>query len=187
MRYNIIEKRVRGEKEEAILSVVKIAGVLALTAIAPNTLKYLFKKKKKPNKFDKYYLSKVTRRLINNGQMTIDEMGLVRLTEKGHKKFEELETRDIVRPKHWDHKYRVVIFDIEEKRKKDRDLIRGKLISLGFIKLQNSVWVSPYECEEIISLMKTSQHLADSIIYMTVESIENDLWLQERFGLVEID
>jgi len=187
MRYNIIEKRVRGEKEEAVLAVIKIAGLLTLAAVAPNAAQYLLKKNKKLNKFDKYYVSKVARRLIDRGLLSLDGMGQVSLTDRGQKRFDELEMRDIVRPKKWDGKYRVVIFDIEEKRKKDRDLVRNNLISLGFARLQNSVWVCPFECEEFITLMKTNSRLSGSIIYMTVESIENDQWLKQRFNLVEVE
>ncbi|MEK7478235.1 MAG: CRISPR-associated endonuclease Cas2 [Patescibacteria group bacterium] len=184
MKYRIIERGQRGTKEEAVLAAVKLAGILALTAIAPNVIQCFYRQKRKPLKNDKYYLNNVAKRLIDRGFMKVDRYGQVSLTERGYEKFAELETKDIVRPKRWDEKYRVVVFDIEEKRKKERDLIRNQLISLGFIKLQHSVWISPYECEELITLMKTNRHLNDNIIYMTVESIENDLWLREKFGLV---
>lgn len=185
MRYQVVERRTWGVKEEAVLAAVKLAGMLAVTAVAPNAIQYLYKIKRKPNKYDKYYLDNVARRLVDKGLLSLDKRGKLSLTKKGYKRFDELETKDITRPKRWDGKYRVVIFDIEEKIKKEREAIRSQLISLGFIRLQNSVWVCPYECEEFITLLKTGRGLGDNIIYMTVESIENDLWLRERFGLVD--
>jgi len=185
MRYEVLNRQRGSGKEEAVLAAVKLAGLLSVMMIAPNAIQYLYSKKKKPNKLDKYYLNNVAKRLIDKGLLKIDNYGMISLTEKGGKRFEELETRSIINPKRWDGKYRVVVFDIEEKRKKERDLIRYQLTSLGFIRLQNSVWISPYECEELITLMKSDRHLNSNIIYMTIESIENDLWLRQKFDLVD--
>lgn len=45
----------------------------------------------------------------------------------------------------WDGRWRVVIFDIPEIDKKSREYLRWKLISLGFGKLQKSVYISPLD------------------------------------------
>ncbi|MBI5079142.1 hypothetical protein HZB06_00485 [Candidatus Wolfebacteria bacterium] len=42
-----------------------------------------------------------------------------------------------------DKKEMVIIFDIPEIRKKQRNWLRGELISLGFIPLQKSAWLGP--------------------------------------------
>jgi len=57
------------------------------------------------------------------------------------------------------------------------------LSRLGFVKLQNSVWVFPYDCEELIVMMKSSLFLGKDVLYITGEKIENDMWLREIFGL----
>lgn len=44
----------------------------------------------------------------------------------------------------WDGNWYLVNFDIPEKLKTKRDILRSILIRLGFGKLQNSVWISPY-------------------------------------------
>ena len=87
------------------------------------------------------------------------------------------------KPKKWDRKYRTVVFDISEQRKKTRDHLRRMLRGFGFICLQGSVWVYPYHCEEIVSLLKEYLQLRGEVIYMTVESIENDGWIKKRFDL----
>lgn len=183
MKFHLI-KNERGAKEEAVLAAVKIAGLLGLMAIAPNAIQYLYSKKKFVSESDKYYLNTVAKKLLSKGFLEIKQ-GQVRITEKGLQRFSELESLDWNKPKRWDGKYRLVIFDIAERKRKERNMIRNQLICLGFEKLQNSVWISPYECEEFITLMKTSRNLSDSIIYMTVESIENDLRLRKEFGLEE--
>lgn len=40
--------------------------------------------------------------------------------------------------------WKLVIFDIPEKQRQVRNVLRAKLISLGFKKWQNSIWISPY-------------------------------------------
>ena len=44
----------------------------------------------------------------------------------------------------WDKKWRMVVFDIPESKRAKRRLLRFILISLGFKKLQKSVWITPY-------------------------------------------
>ena len=77
----------------------------------------------------------------------------------------------------------MIIFDISEMRRKDRDKLRRIIRGFGFICLQNSVWVYPYHCQEIIELLKKYLELKGEVIYMTVDSIENDDWLLKSFKL----
>lgn len=44
--------------------------------------------------------------------------------------------------KKWDGKWRIVIFDIPEKHRKLRDVLRGKLREWEFVPVQKSVWAS---------------------------------------------
>jgi phenylacetic acid degradation operon negative regulatory protein len=40
--------------------------------------------------------------------------------------------------------WKMVIFDIPETQRQIRNILRAKLVSLGFKKWQNSIWISPY-------------------------------------------
>ena len=44
-------------------------------------------------------------------------------------------------------------FDIPERFKKAREALRNKLRELGFAKLQESVFIYPYECENEINFI----------------------------------
>jgi len=77
----------------------------------------------------------------------------------------------------------VLIFDIPEKRKGTREKVRRTLISLGFERLQDSVWVFPYDCEDLITLLKVDFKIGKDILYLVVESLEYDLPLRKKFGL----
>ncbi len=54
---------------------------------------------------------------------------------------------------------------------------------LGFVRLQDSVWVFPYSCEEFLALLKAELKIGTSVLYMVVEEIENDKHLREHFNL----
>lgn len=55
----------------------------------------------------------------------------------------------------WDGRYRIVMYDIPELNRKQRDALRRilKLFKLGL--LSSSVWVSPYPIEDLVSRLKT--------------------------------
>ena len=83
----------------------------------------------------------------------------------------------------WDQRWRVVIFDIPERRRIIRDRLRDTMQELGFARLQDSVWVFPYDCEDFIALLKADLKIGASVLYLVVEHIENDKHLRARFGL----
>lgn len=60
----------------------------------------------------------------------------------------------IEKSKKWDKKWRILIFDIEEKYKIRRDALRGKLKELKLYQLQKSVWVCPYHFRNEIDVLK---------------------------------
>ena len=75
------------------------------------------------------------------------------------------------RPAQWDGKWRLVIFDVPEKDKKAREALRYKLKDLNFVRLQDSIWVTPYPCEDEIRFLREI-----FVISFNVDVIEtNDL------------
>ncbi len=87
-------------------------------------------------------------------------------------------------PKHWDEKWRIVVFDIPEKLRYGRDALREKLISLGFLELQKSVFVFPFECEKEIEFIVEFFSLKPYVRYGILEYIDNALHLKQKFQLI---
>jgi len=77
-----------------------------------------------------------------------------------------------------------VIFDIKEWKRGVRDELRNWLLHLGFVRLQNSVWVYPYDCEDILVLLKSNFKIGKEVLYITADKIENDYWLRKEFSLL---
>ncbi len=87
------------------------------------------------------------------------------------------------RPKVWDRKWHIVIFDIPQKKHVSRNLLRHHLKRLGFIQVQASVWAYPFPCEEIVTLIKSHFELGNEVLYLRVDSLENDNLLRKKFKL----
>jgi len=172
------------------LSGIFIAGALSVALIAPNMAKIL--KKAEPefmkSKLRKYSFNRSLDKLKKNGLIVwekTDKGNFVRLTPKGEAKLQQLEINDyeIKKPKKWDRKWRILAFDIKEQRKGLRNKIRYTLIRIGFVRLQDSVWVYPYDCEDLIMLLKADFKVGKDLIYIIADSIENDKNLCLKFNL----
>lgn len=76
---------------------------------------------------------------------------LFSLTEKGMLRAINYRFRRLANKKEkWDGKWRMVFFNIPESRRKGRDALRYRLRTAGFYKLQESIFIFPYECEREI-------------------------------------
>ena len=102
---------------------------------------------------------------------------------------EEIEFKEyeIPEPAFWDGKWRVLVFDMNERRRRTRDQLRRLLQGAGFVRIQDSVWVYPYPCDEFISLVRA--HLKSGVgelRYFVAEALESDKSLREHFRLISL-
>jgi len=117
-----------------------------------------------------------------------DKDGFIKivLTKEGQKKALKfkLDEMEIRKPVKWDGEWRVVIFDIPEKFKKAREALRIKLKELGFLELQKSVFVLPYECEDEINFIMEVFLIRPFVRFVRAKSFTNEEQLKIRFGLI---
>ena len=92
-------------------------------------------------------------------------------------------TLKLLKTRTWDRKWRIVIFDIPEKYAPLRNKVRDILKAAGFVQLQQSVWVFPHECEELVRLLKDESNLSQYILYGVLERIEDEDRLKRLFKL----
>lgn len=76
-----------------------------------------------------------------------------------------------------------MIFDIPEKFRLGRDVLRLKLREIGFIKMQKSVWICPYECEDEIAFISSVYEMERFVNYIVAEKIDNSTSLIKYFNL----
>jgi virulence-associated protein VapD len=137
----------------------------------------------------KYQYSETVNRMAEKGLIQfINKNGELRITItlKGHKIIGNLllgDYKQIKKPTKWDGKWRIVMFDIPETKAKLRNMIRFHLKKVGFLQIQGSVWIYPYSCEEIVTIIKTNFNFDNEIIYITSESFDKDLKFKKLFKL----
>ena len=107
----------------------------------------------------------------------------IELQPKGKNLLKSYLTQDleIVAPEKWDKKWRLVIYDIANDKKDRREILRNKLDTLGFLKLQESVYVFPFECKNEINLIKNMYLLAPYVQYIVADRIETEINLIQTF------
>lgn len=107
------------------------------------------------------------------------------LTEKGEKlkiNF-DIDNMKLKESGKWDRKWRIVVFDIPEKKKRAREALRMKLREFEFYQLQRSVWVYPYDCEKEISFIAEFFEIRSNLRYIVAERINNEAELKLHFRL----
>ena len=109
---------------------------------------------------------------------------MIRLTEKGRRELLKYQLKEkSLKKQRWDKKWRIFIFDIEEKRRYARDRMRGDMQAFGFVRLQDSVWVYPYAYEQIVTLLKAQYKIGKEMLYIVAEEVEDEGWLKKKFKL----
>lgn len=113
-------------------------------------------------------LSQALKRLREGGliELASDEKLVYKLTDKGKEKavLTSLKFDD----KEWDGRWRLVIFDVPEKRRQARDLLRSKLKQWEFVHFQQSVWGTKKNCTKVLRNYIKSVGIEDWV--MVVES-----------------
>ena len=188
-----VRQRAKRQKiQNAVLASVYLTAGLSLILMAPNAVRLLkyVEKYIGPKPRLNRRISQAVNRLRERGlieRVETDKGFAMRLTAKGAELAAFLEEEEnlfnIQKPKKWDYKWRIVIFDIWERRRSVRDRLRTLLQRNGFIKIQNSVWVYPYDCEELVVFLRTNLRLGKGILYIVAEEVENDGTLRKHFGL----
>jgi len=156
----------RKPKSEIIKDILKLFLISGAICIAANSPYFVLNILKNIKSLKKYYIS---------------------LTSEGKKKAGrfQIDSLKIAKPKNWDKKWRLVIFDISQLKKHYREALRGKLKELGFCRLQKSIWIYPFYCKDELELLEKFFGLTNKEIRLiTAEDIGDDKWLRKYFKLI---
>ncbi len=110
----------------------------------------------------------------------------ITLTEEGRTRAKKYWIDDlrIAKPKKWDKKWRVMIFDVKDEQKVKREALRGKIKELGLCQIQKSVWVYPYNFEKEAKVLKEFfDFSSDEMKIIVASKIEDDKALRKHFDL----
>ena len=122
--------------------------------------------------------------LVEN--LSSDRTKYTRLTNEGKKKANSLKIESdnaILDPK-WDGKWRIILLDLPESRKNERESLRYLLKKAGFVCLKNSAWISPYPYEHLFTNIKKDLNLTSEIMIFTTDTMDTETQkvLFEMFG-----
>ena len=106
--------------KKIVLTIIAVTGLVGVAVLAPNVLQVArqFSGNKKYNRKD--YANRAINNLLKKDLIKLESNGkakFFKLTQKGEELLGKYELKDfkIEKPRKWDKKWRVVIFDIKEK------------------------------------------------------------------------
>ncbi len=184
------EKKIRpGPLQQKILLLLLGGFALGLSYTPHRYFRVLTQIGKEWDKINRQSLQRAIRALYESKLTGIEKKsdGTIQLilTEQGKKKalsYKLTEMR-IVKPRYWDKKWRVVVFDIPENLRKARDVVRQYLKQFGFYQLQKSVFVIPYECKDELDFLIELYDVRKYVRQFIATGVDNELHLKDIFNL----
>ncbi|KKU04430.1 MAG: Repressor in ring oxydation complex/ phenylacetic acid degradation pathway related protein (PaaX) [Parcubacteria group bacterium GW2011_GWA2_45_30] len=97
----------------------------------------------------------------------------------------KLDEMRITAPKRWDGKWRIIIFDVPESKKKIRDALRFQFRRLGLKELQKSVFIHPYPCDDEIDFIIELYQARSYVRKIIAESVDTALHWRQKFNIIQ--
>ena len=171
-----------------VLAVASIPALVFIAAAMGNAVQ-VFKQFKTSKSFDKKQIRSSINYLCSQKLIEYvpfkDGRTIVKITRKGETKLKAfaIDLIEIKKPKKWDGKWRLVMFDIPMKFTKGREALRYHLKDLGFFQFQKSAWIYPYPCEDEIIFISDFYGVGKEVEILTVDSLLRDEKLKKYFNL----
>jgi len=173
-----------------------LGGTLALSLVAPKSViafksvlsfinkNYKRKREMRPSELKKIFMKMKREQLVDYKEFSNGDVE-IKILKKGIKKvlinnFDKIQFKI---PKKWNKKFYVIIFDIPNSYKKQRDLFVNKLKELNFYQLQKSVYVFLYPPQEIIDFLASILDIAPYIRILEASRIENEKEILSYFNV----
>ena len=136
----------------------------------------------------RYAVNRTLKGLVESGLIESHFSGqndYARLTLKGRKKATtlKLESDTSLLP-NWDGQWRIILLDLPESRKSERESLRYLLKKAGFVCLKNSAWISPFPLEHLFTNIKQDLGLTTEMMIITTTHLdtETEQTLLKQFG-----
>lgn len=174
-----------------------LAGGVILTTLILNpqlslglasAMGMLAKGSKEWERFPRNQLKKTIDRLRKRKLVKLTENKnetIIELTDFGKKEILrfDIERIKIAKPKNWDGKWWLVIFDIPNTKKRARDCFQQKLKALDFYFIQESVAIIPYPCQKEIEFLREVYEISKYVNLLRVDYFEEEYKAKKKFNL----
>jgi len=132
-------------------------------------------KKRRERERSRKRFSQIIKNLKNKGYLNVKDIknrGAILITSKGMENIFDTRLKMGDKNKRLDKKWQMILFDIPETIKKNRDLFRKQLKYLGYQNLQKSVWVCPYDVLKVTQKLIQNYKLDRFVRLLLVEEIK---------------
>lgn len=161
----------KNEYKNSILRLFAYKPILSLQKIKHVTLDSEPEKAYAFNRSIKNIIKAGEAELINSGRQDF-----MRLTKTGKMKLNNLllSGEEKLANTHWDGFWRIIILDLPEERKDERDALRYLLKRAGFICTRNILWISPNPYEYLFANIKKDLGLKTELIIIVTNKIDEE-------------
>lgn len=126
---------------------------------------------------EKYAINRSIKNLELDGyieNLNSDNKCYFRLTKEGRKKLHsiKLDSESSLISVNWDGYWRIILLDLPEERKNERNALRYLLKKAGFVCLKNSVWISMYPFEHLFNNIKKDLGLSTELIIIVTDKLD---------------
>ena len=136
-----------------------------------------------------YAISRALKNLVEENCAEIyksDRQKYAKITPRGKSKLNSLmldNDTNLVNT-NWDGFWRIILLDLPESRKSERESLRYLLKKAGFVCLKNSAWISPFPFEHLFTNIKKDLGLTTEMMIIVTQLVDEETkkFLFETFG-----
>lgn len=145
------------------------------------------KSKREWEKFNSYRLRQIIKRMQQQKYIEIveiDNVPIIRILEKGKKRLLRYDIEQIkLDETFWDRKWRLIIYDVKSMKRAQSEMFRRALLKLKLLKIQNSVYLTPFRCENEIEYLRQLFDIGKEVQIVTVRRLENEPVYRKYFDI----
>lgn len=145
------------------------------------------KKLKEWEKFNLWRLRQIIKRMQNSKYVEIKEQNgvpLVKITQKGRNKLLKYDIDKMrLDERKLDGYWRLIIYDVKTAKRQNSETFRRAISKLNLLKLQKSVYLTPFRCEDEIEYLRQVFDIGNEVLILRVKNIENEQPYRRYFGV----
>lgn len=177
-----------------ILRLVSIGGIVSTSLFAPGIAsavgfaineyeKYKeLQEEKRLGMYKMWRVRQIIQRLEKQKMISI-KGDFISITSKGKKRLLHYDLQEIKLEEKPDGKWRIVIYDVAELNKNQREAFRGMLRKLKFLPIQKSVYITPFPCEDEIEYIRQRFGIGIEVRMIVATGLEDAEAYKAYFGL----
>lgn len=145
------------------------------------------KSQKEWEKFNLWRLKQILKRMHKSKYVEIKEQNgipIVKLAERGRSKLlkYDIEQMQLDESK-LDGYWRLIVYDVKTTKRQNSEAFRRTISKLKLLKLQKSVYLTPFKCEDEIEYLRQVFNIGSEVIILKVKNLENEGPYRKYFGI----